>query len=349
MWPRASASVVAVVVLAGVVLAQVRDITIVTGKFQSYKDGSLKVKDLRSGDREFNLTADTTVVSMRNTKEKLPLATAFDGVEPGRIVRVYLKGKGDDAKVEAVQIGVGAGGVRPRPGPQPGPLVEDLSKAKSKYVVTADDLFKEYQQDKKAAAAKYANQVVEISGVVMVLDQDYSGRPYVALSAPEKPYQVGTRCYTTDQQPWAKLAPGQKVTLKGRWPPQGSFLWNHVALNNCVVTGVGPNPAIKMSTQQLVKEFLADTGSAKRKYDDKWVILNGKVAGKRRDKNGVLIVDVQGEGDVKLACQFGKELEPLVKRVKAGEDLTVLCRVFISDAGRGALAVSSCLPITEKR
>jgi hypothetical protein len=97
--------------------------TIVTGKFQSFKDGVLTIKDLRGDkDREFKLDSDTSVVSMSNTKEKLRLTTAFDGVEVGRTIRVYLKGKGDDGQVEAVQIGVGATGgrgERPRPGAGP--------------------------------------------------------------------------------------------------------------------------------------------------------------------------------------------------------------------------------------
>jgi uncharacterized protein (TIGR03066 family) len=129
------ANVAGVLLVAGAALAGGRDITVVTGKFKSYKDGLLTINDLRSRqDQEFKLGPDTTVVSMRNTKQKLPLATAFDGVNVGRIIRVYVKGK--EAQVEAVQIGVGASvGGRPAPGAQKAYLVSIIGQGASVWRV----------------------------------------------------------------------------------------------------------------------------------------------------------------------------------------------------------------------
>jgi len=308
MWRSVSGSMVCLLLAAGLAAAGGRGVTVITGKFESYKDGVLKVKDLRANaDREFKLDADTSIVSVSNTKQKLPQATAFTGVDPGRILRVYVQGKGDDAKVVAVQIAVGGSGGRPRPG------AEDLNNVEPKFVVTAEDLLKENKADRKATEAKYLNQVVEISGVVTFVGKTSDKRPYVGLGIPTQ--FVDVMCFTVDKEPWAKVAPGQKVKMKGRWPP-AAF---RPMLASCVFLDMGPNPAIKIAAPELVKEFLADKDAAARKYDNRWLIIEGVVADRRwNDKQGFWAVELKGNGKVNVSCGFGPAPDA-VKGISTGK------------------------------
>jgi hypothetical protein len=333
-------SVALVLVFVGVAWAIDKDITVITGKFQSYKDGTLKVEDMRTRRvREFHLDDDTAVVSVVNTKEKLPLATAFDGVEPGRILRVFVKGNTDDAKVEAVQIGQGSRTTldRPRPGG------EDLTKTKAKYVVTAEELFQEHKEDKKAAEAKYANQVVEVRGIVAGIGKNIAQRPFVDLKVPKQ--FVGVMCFTADKEPWAEVVPGQKVTLKGRWP-RGAF---GPQLENCVIIDKGESTAITVSVQDLLKDVAAKPAAAQEKYDNKWLIMDGVVADSRiNDKGGFWELVLKGEGDARIICGFGTHPEAL-RGIRTGQRLRVVGQALVITTGKPSVTLSGCQAITQKR
>jgi hypothetical protein len=80
---------------------------VITCKFQSFSDNVLKVTDLSGRDWEFKLDKGVDIVSVNAPKQKLPLTNAFQGVNQGRILRVFTEGDKDERKVVAIQIGQG--------------------------------------------------------------------------------------------------------------------------------------------------------------------------------------------------------------------------------------------------
>jgi hypothetical protein len=324
-----------VLIFAGASLAQ--RATSVTGKFQSFKDGTLKIKLRDDKEQEYKLDAETAIVSVTKPKEKLAQATAFDGVEAGRIIRVFVKGKGEDAKVEAVQIAAGAGKrIIEQPGAKSG---EDLSKAEPKFTVTAEELHKEFKTDKKAAETKYQGQVVEVKGTVNSLGVNVSSQAYVDLEVPKE--FVGVMCYTADKEPWAKVAPGQQVKLKGRWP-KGAF---SAQLMNCVFTEAKSSPAISITAKKLVQEYMAAKEGTRQKYHDKWLIVDGELASIDLKKG---VATIKGDGDTPIKVGFGATQANLFKAARVGRPLKVLGRATIFASGNDALFVENSLPISQE-
>jgi hypothetical protein len=78
--------------------------TVLTGKFESFKDSVLKITDLDGREWEFKLDSKVDVVSTSAPKTKLPLKNAFTPVKKGAIIRVITEGEKSEMKPVAVQI-----------------------------------------------------------------------------------------------------------------------------------------------------------------------------------------------------------------------------------------------------
>jgi hypothetical protein len=92
---------------AGPLAAGDKQKQVITCRFQSFSDNVLKVTDLSGRDWEFKLDKGVDIVSVNAPKQKLPLNNAFQGVNQGRILRVFTEGEKDEQKVVAIQIGQG--------------------------------------------------------------------------------------------------------------------------------------------------------------------------------------------------------------------------------------------------
>jgi hypothetical protein len=98
----------ALALLAGLALAaDKKKGKAVSGKFESYADGVLKVKVGKKGEepkvQEFKLAADLKVAAFVNDEKKeLAVKDAFKDLKPGTNVVVRL---GDDDKVTGVEVG----------------------------------------------------------------------------------------------------------------------------------------------------------------------------------------------------------------------------------------------------
>jgi hypothetical protein len=98
----------ALALVAGVALAaEGKKGKAVTGKFESYKDGVLKIKVGKKGEepktQEFKVGDDIKVVTFAGEdKKELAVKDAFTGVKDGTNVTVRLS---DDDKVTGVQVG----------------------------------------------------------------------------------------------------------------------------------------------------------------------------------------------------------------------------------------------------
>jgi hypothetical protein len=99
---------VALVVFAGLTLAADKTGKTVTGKFVSYKDGTLTINVGKKGEekpQEFKIASDfdkVTVYSGDTKKEAVAVTTAFKELKEGTRVKLTLD---DNKKVSAIEIG----------------------------------------------------------------------------------------------------------------------------------------------------------------------------------------------------------------------------------------------------
>jgi hypothetical protein len=147
-------------------------------------------------------------------------------------------------------------------------------------------------------------------------------------------------CYTAEKEPWAKVAPGQHVKLKGRWP-KGAF---SAQLMNCVVTEAQSNPAISITAQKLVQEYMAAKERTRQKYHDTWLIVVGEVANIDLKKG---VATIKGDGETPIKVGISASQANLFKSARVGRQLKVLGRATIYASGNDALFLENSLPITQ--
>jgi hypothetical protein len=131
----------------------------------------------------------------------------------------------------------------------------------------------EFKKDSKAAHQKYKGKTIELLGRVVSVDTNLSGDPVVMLEGEPKKSDWAA-CITAERYPAKKLAPGQSVSIKGRghdWFPGPNLL-------DCEILRVeGPKPQA-FTADELAAEVGKDVEAAKKKYEDKWMLLSGEVA-----------------------------------------------------------------------
>jgi hypothetical protein len=190
----------------------------------------------------------------------------------------------------------------------------------------AQAYFEEYEKDQKAAIKKYQNKVVEIKGVVKSFDLKPGGS-----STPEGETEInlqiksgtwsGIGCKTREKEPWSRVLPGQTIKIKGV-----SLLG--IMMENCVITETDPTPPMTITAEALAKEAQTERAAAKKKYEHKWVILEGEVIERKEQPSGVRLV-LKGEGQINVNANFtDKARAKQVEKVKVGDKIKLATRVF---------------------
>jgi hypothetical protein len=180
----------------------------------------------------------------------------------------------------------------------PGRLAEDLTKTEPKYKMTAEQWTDEFKKDKKAAADKYKDAVIELSGTAFdsgASDPQSAGSTLVLNGADLR----FVRCMMVEAEPWAKVAKGSTVKIKGK--ASGA---DAEALYGCAFVEVGQNPAIVVKAEDLAREFAANKDEAAKKYDGKPLIVDGEVVSSGPEERKFERVVLKGDGQTSLSCRF---------------------------------------------
>ena len=201
---------------------------------------------------------------------------------------------------------------------RPRPPAEDLSKAEPAFTLTAEQFYKEYEDDRAATQQKYKNKVIELSGTVQTMGHNAQDDTYLMLKTRNE--FAGVLCVAADESPWNKVIPGQKVKIKGKFPEMAFS----AALVACVVTEVEKSPVITLTADQLAKEYKADRPAAEKKYQDKYLILTGELADRQFNSAGAVSIQLKTEGPVKVTCSFTAFDKSRVKQLKIGQKVTLV-------------------------
>jgi hypothetical protein len=115
----------------------------------------------------------------------------------------------------------------PPPPPPATPLTPDVK-------VTAEQLYKDYQDNSVAADQKYKDKVVQVTGKVLKVGKDTFGNEMVSL-ATGADLELGITCYFGEsaRPDAAKLSPGQTAVMTGRCV--GLRAGSYIQLNDCTI------------------------------------------------------------------------------------------------------------------
>ena len=105
----------------------------------------------------------------------------------------------------------------------------DVATEEAEYVLTADELFDEYEADEEAANAKYLDKTVQVSGTISEVGANDARQSFVILAA-ENAMIGGVSATFQGEQ--SELEESIKVSLKCRCT--GKLM--DVVLVNCTLT-----------------------------------------------------------------------------------------------------------------
>lgn len=220
------------------------------------------------------------------------------------------------------------------------PKDPDLTSVAPKFTMTAVEFGEEYKKDKKAADEKFKNEVIELSGKVVLFGRNIGGQSYLSLEFPKE--ITGIMVFPTEKEPWAKVSPGQQIKVKGKYPEFSIS----PSLLHCVLTEVGNNPAPALTADQLAKEFTADKEATKKKYDDQWLIIEGEMIDTGTSKSGTLMLRMKGTDKMAVECFFPPDFKDDVAKLKAGQKVKVIGKGSIFTQADDKPGLDQCHLIT---
>lgn len=98
-------------------------------------------------------------------------------------------------------------------------------------IITAAQLYEEYDANQEAANAKYRDKIIKVTGIVNEIGINRVDTPYVVLTSGDELFGVQCMFSTKDEPELAQLSAGQSLTIQGIC--QGYGL--DVILKNCSI------------------------------------------------------------------------------------------------------------------
>ena len=93
---------------------------------------------------------------------------------------------------------------------------ENIANVKPEYTVSAQELYKAYEDNGVAADEKYKDKVILVNGIVETIDKDITDAIYVTLKT--SMYSASVQCLFANShtKEAASLKKGTKVSIKGK-------------------------------------------------------------------------------------------------------------------------------------
>ncbi|RXK58161.1 hypothetical protein ESA94_19315 [Lacibacter luteus] len=115
---------------------------------------------------------------------------------------------------------------------------KSMSEEQAAFRLTQAELLNEFSANEKAATEKFADKVLEVTGVVKLVDTDDKGFATVVLGDSGSLSSVRCSIDSTQTQTTASLQPNTKITIKGictGYNADELGLGSDVILNRCVL------------------------------------------------------------------------------------------------------------------
>ena len=229
---------------------------------------------------------------------------------------------------------------------------EELANAPD-YILSADQLYQEYENNEVAADNKYKGKIVLISGTIQDIGKDFMSA-YIRIGSD---LYLGVRCSFSEEASVARLSKGQRVRVKGEVSGKGV----NVLVKNCSLQEKGRQeqlqkaqpilekakqqlstarstssaeeelanaPSYTLSANALFREYDNNEVAADTKYKGKIVLISGTVQDISKDILGKPFIVIGGSGFLDgVQCSFTKNEEPALARLSKGQRVRVMGEV----------------------
>jgi hypothetical protein len=219
------------------------------------------------------------------------------------------------------------------------PRRRDPAKEKPDVVWSVQRLMDEWAPNGTGLRQQYGGQIIEVTGKVWdFMPFDYY-KPTDAILVNLDALPTNLIFHMADREPWAKVIPKQEVTLRGRVPlPDEGII---EPLVQCVIVEPRKTSAIQLTAEELIRDARTDP----KKYDRKYLIVEGEVVGKKK-VNG-LYLELKGDEQTKVRCQIFWKLDMTIDPIALGQKVKVYGQ-YVTISKDGLLTLDKALPILGK-
>jgi hypothetical protein len=213
------------------------------------------------------------------------------------------------------------------------PTASDVGTREPAFKLTAEEFHRQ------AGDEKFDGKVIELSGTVEGVGRNAGGEAFVQLKVPSQMF--GVMCFTTDEQPWAKVARGQKVRIKGL----GGAVILAPRLLACAIVEPGEYAAVRISAADLAKEYAADPDATIKKYDKKHMVVTGEVAAKDVNEFKAVGLTLKTGNKVAVKCGFTAFDRDVSRAYAVGQTVSVFGEFSLNFGGGDSVDINFCLPL----
>ncbi len=187
----------------------------------------------------------------------------------------------------------------------------DLPNKDRVTVLTLQELAEAYRADQDLT--QFQSATLEITDLVSRIEVNHSA--IICDIGPDVTDVFTFVIDAQDQQPWARIAPGQRVTLRGRHTPTlGGFEWK--------IVDFGPNPAPIVTAPSLATEFIQGGVIAAQKYHKQTVYVTGEVVEKKKEEMSISYgISLKGEGRLNVLIHCPVIDDSLVNSIQVGQEI----------------------------
>jgi hypothetical protein len=167
----------------------------------------------------------------------------------------------------------------------------------AQYKMSATEFLTEFNKDRRATGKKYAGAVVEVEGVAFEAVLRGDGRSVgFGFSNPTSPTDVLV-CVNRDLTLIGKVTKGRKMRVKGR-------MSSTPELEDAEILELGPDTAVRMTSEEIAKEASSDFDAFREKCKDKTVVVTGPVVGShpRTQAYTDKVQELKGGAGTKVFC-----------------------------------------------
>jgi hypothetical protein len=203
--------------------------------------------------------------------------------------------------------------------------------------VNSDVLSQEFRDEAEKAKGKYHGKVLEVIGPVVEMGMTATAEAYVVLEGVQVPVVRTIECVMSEKEPWRKVVPGQKCTLKGRC----EYLGGELRIKECKVAGATGPGRILITSAELSERYEKDAAAAEKEFAGRYVELAGTLDKvQAEDRSARLTLSMTAK--VSITCHLAGGMADRARKLRPGARITLLGKPDAYNAADG-IVLKGCL------
>jgi predicted small lipoprotein YifL len=221
----------------------------------------------------------------------------------------------------------------PAPGTAP-PVVKVPKNPDYKLEATA--LLEELTKDRKGTEAKYGGKVLEVNGVARAPATGHGPGAMFMLGSPTRVDLNPFICITDDTSLVGNIGAWQTLRVREIFNGRGG------TLDHCEVVEKGPDTILRVTAEELARDFTTSRPQASIKYNEKTLILTGTVSDFKTTSPKSRDAVLKGDGKTSIECTYSNPAS--TAKLKVGDSVKLICSV--TNSGNGVVKVEFGYPLS---